>query len=330
MITYLVFDVPASSGGALTILNQYYEKALNDKDNKWIFVVSTANLKETGNIKVLKFPWVKKSWIHRLWFDAFYERKIIKKYKNADLISLQNVPLKTTKNHVIYLHTPLPFLYVKYSFLKEFKSWLYNIVTRFRIKKGLTKSTNQIIVQTEWMKKSVIETFKVKEENINVIAPKLNEVVYNYKFKGFENNKIVFFYPAGNIKFKNHKVIIESFKKIENKNNYQVIFTIDKNEKKSKYIKNEIQKYNLPIKLVGRLNYEEVLSMYENSILIFPSYLETFGLPLLEARTIGTPIIASDKPFSKEILYGYDKCIFFNPFDINSLVEIINKGDKLY
>ena len=36
----MVFDVPAVSGGALSILNQYYNKACNDTNNEWIFVVS--------------------------------------------------------------------------------------------------------------------------------------------------------------------------------------------------------------------------------------------------------------------------------------------------
>ena len=49
----MVFDVPAEYGGALTILNQYYNTAIKDKENEWIFVVSTPKLKETDNIKIL-------------------------------------------------------------------------------------------------------------------------------------------------------------------------------------------------------------------------------------------------------------------------------------
>ena len=41
--------------------------------------------------------------------------------------------------------------------------------------------------------------------------------------------------------------------------------------------------------------------MFKKSILLFPSYDETFGLPLIEASSIGTPIVASNKDFVKEI-----------------------------
>lgn len=58
----MVFDVPAESGGALSILNEYYENAVNHKDKSidWIFVLSKPELESTDNIKVLRYPWIKK------------------------------------------------------------------------------------------------------------------------------------------------------------------------------------------------------------------------------------------------------------------------------
>ena len=48
--------------------------------------------------------------------------------------------------------------------------------------------------------------------------------------------------------------------------------------------------------------------------LIFPSFIETFGLPLLEARESGAPVLAADTPFAREILANYEKAEFF-PYD---------------
>ena len=69
----MVFDVPAESGGALSILNAFYQEVLDNKNENinWIFVLSNLNYKETENISILNFPWVKKSWFHRLYFDYF-------------------------------------------------------------------------------------------------------------------------------------------------------------------------------------------------------------------------------------------------------------------
>lgn len=76
---------------------------------------------------------------------------------------------------------------------------------------------------------------------------------------------------------------------------------------------------DLSIKFIGSLTREEVFDFYAKSTLIFPSYIETVGLPLLEAKMHWTPIIASDSAFSHEILDGYDKVEFFESFDYRHL-----------
>ena len=106
----MVFDVPAEYGGALTILEQYYDKAVGDTNNQWVFIVSTPNLQERGNIRVLRYPWIKKSWFHRLYFDNFIARKIVEEYQPDEVLSLQNVIIKKLKvKQTLYLHQPLPF-----------------------------------------------------------------------------------------------------------------------------------------------------------------------------------------------------------------------------
>ena len=68
---------------------------------------------------------------------------------------------------------------------------------------------------------------------------------------------------------------------------------------------------------------ECVYEQYAKSVLIFPSYIETLGLPLLEARLTGCPIIAADTPFAKEILDGYNNVAYFGQFDSIRLYQIL-------
>ena len=81
---------------------------------------------------------------------------------------------------------------------------------------------------------------------------------------------------------------------------------------------------NLNINWIGTLDYAEVIGMYEKSVLLFPSYVETFGLPLKEARTVGAPILAADMPFSREILDGYDKVKYFGYKDHKLLSKLMS------
>ena len=47
--------------------------------------------------------------------------------------------------------------------------------------------------------------------------------------------------------------------------------------------------------------------------MIFPSKLETWGLPISEFKQFDKPIIVSDLPYAKETVNSYDKVSFFDP-----------------
>ena len=80
---------------------------------------------------------------------------------------------------------------------------------------------------------------------------------------------------------------------------------------------------DLPIEFIGSIDIEAVYEYYSKSILIFPSYIETFGLPMLEAKMHKSPILASDCAFSHEILDGYSDVKFFDPYDCIELTELL-------
>ncbi|WP_236300697.1 glycosyltransferase, partial [Enterobacter bugandensis] len=53
-------------------------------------------------------------------------------------------------------------------------------------------------------------------------------------------------------------------------------------------------------------------------IIVFPSYIESYGLPLIEAASLGKKIICSDLPYSRDVLSGYEGAIFV---DYNSEID---------
>lgn len=55
---------------------------------------------------------------------------------------------------------------------------------------------------------------------------------------------------------------------------------------------------------VSTLTFKQVCKYYGRYVLIFPSYIETLGLPPLERKLQKTSILASDCPFSHEALDG--------------------------
>lgn len=324
----IVFDVPAESGGALTILKQYYDMASKDEINKWIFVVSTPQFKNNDNVKVLNYPWIKKSWLHRLYFDNFIAHKLVEKYNPKEVLSLQNLIIPNIKvKQILYLHQPLPFVEKKYRLTENHKFWVYQNIISKMIFESIRKA-DKIIVQTNWMMISAIEKTKVNKEKFIIKQPHLNIDIKKLYIPEEKKDKL-FFYPASGLAYKNHEVIVKACIELKSKsiNNYQVIFTLTGDENKNiRELRKLIIDENLPIIFIGPLNIEEVYEYYSKTILIFPSYIETFGLPMLEAKLHNSPILASDCAFSHEILDGYDKVNFFNPSDSLQLSELMEKN----
>lgn len=322
----IVFDVAADSGGALSILEEYYYKAINhpDKNVEWTFVVSKPNFPETENLKILRYPWVKKSWVHRLFFDYIIAPRLVKKYKPDKVLSLQNMIIPKVKKakQEVYIHQSIPFAEYKFRLNENIRSWIYqNIIGKMIIRS--IKKADHVIVQTEWMKKACIEKAKVDDNKIEVQPPKINIPVKKH-FHGNEKTLKTFFYPAHGIHYKNHRIIIDACEKLKSIgiDDYKVIFTLSENDNDHiSELHKTILKKHLPVELIGKITREEVFDYYTKSVLIFPSYIESFPLPLLEAKLHKTPILASDTPFAHEILDDYDKVIFFNPFKSDELYE---------
>ena len=325
----MVFDVPASSGGALSILKDFYNEVKTnvDKNTNLFFVISAPELTETDNIKVIRFPWIKKSWIHRLYFDFAVAPNLIKKYNIDKVLSFQNTIIpRVAVPQILYVHQSLPFVEYRFTFKENRLYWTYQNIIGKLIKKSIKKA-EKVIVQTEWMKKACIEQTGKDSNKIKVILPKNNFDVKKY-FEANETSMKTFFFPAGAQSFKNHRIVIDVCKKLKEQgiNDYKVIFTLNGDENNCiSTLHDETKRLDLPIEFIGNISREDVFELYTKSILLFPSYIETFGLPMLEARLYKTIILASNCPFSREVLEGYENAYFFDPFNANELKILMEK-----
>ena len=85
-----------------------------------------------------------------------------------------------------------------------------------------------------------------------------------------------------------------------------------------------IEKYNLQdaVEFLGRKSSEELVLLYQRcQIFIFPSTIETFGNPLLEAMACGAPIACSNTAAMPEI--AKDAALYFNPAEPEDIARKI-------
>lgn len=328
-MTILIYDVHASESGALAILNDLYRQICEypDKSIKWIFAVSTPQYAMMENIKVIRFPWVKKSWGHRLLFNNIDTRKILKEYKPDRVFSLQNEGINYFNGYqIVYLH--LPFILTDYRFdIKRDgkRLWLYQNVLSKKIFASLRK-VDKTIVQTQWMRDALSEKGKVDIARIEVVAPDITTNQIGSYLNTSENRKR-FFYPATSFSYKNHITILKACKWLNNTGykDYIVQFTIRPDENDyTQTLYNYVKENDLNVVFGDSIPREKVFEFYTKSVLLFPSFVESFGLPLLEARLSNTFIIASNCSFSTEILSGYPNAMFFDKEDDKTLSEYMS------
>lgn len=318
----LVCHIAAESGGALSILTDFYDQVCNlhDDNNTWYFALSVPKLENQRSIRIIQYPWVKRGIIFRLWFEFVQTRKIIKKYKIDVVISLQNTTIPFCKKpQIVSLHNTLPFFRCDLSVMAGIKSVVKQYFINKNIKRSL-KAAHIIIVPAEWIKNLCYKQYKVNKNKIYVLPV---EICTNNVQLCTDLNKVnnTFFYPATAYPYKRHMMILRACKELKAKNiNYNLVFTITGKEnahavKLKKYSKNN----DLNVVFIGMLPRQEVLNYYVKSVLLFPSIIETDALPLEEARSLNSFIFASKSPFSQEILKDYPNCEFFQDGDYKKL-----------
>jgi glycosyltransferase involved in cell wall biosynthesis len=78
------------------------------------------------------------------------------------------------------------------------------------------------------------------------------------------------------------------------------------------------------IRILGEVPYAEVRRYYADAdVFVFPSYLETFGHPMVEAMASRAPVVAADTPVFREI--GGDAARYADPYRVDALAEAIEQ-----
>ena len=319
----LIYATAISTGGGIRIVDSYKKKYL-DTEHNIIFLLSSNLIADESNIQVFIYNKIKKSILYRLFFNIFKAHKIVKENNIDQIISLNNTIILFTKvKQTIYLHQTLPFSDYNPLFFGNTYLWIFkNILGKYIIYS--LKKADFIIIQSQWLNKVLSERIKIDSKKIIIEMPidsRRNIVPYK---KSYVNGKLHFFYPSGYVSYKNHSMIVDTLKKIphEKLSKISIDFTFlpDENRKVKSLYKSVI-KHSLPVNFLGYQNDQNLSKLYSNRILIFPSIVESFGLPILEAVNSKTPIIALDTEFSREITHDYKKITFFK--DIETLKNIL-------
>ena len=327
-------DIAAFSGGALSILKDFVACiASQDIGVDWVcFVSSDAVSSSVPWVRIERVHWPKRSVAGRLLWECAGARVAIRKAGVDGVLSMQNMTvLGCSLPQVVYVHQPLPFAsWAKWSIWRRSET---EMALRAFLQKPLivhsVRVAERTIVQTRWMKEAVAETAHVSPDRIEVIWPTLVNAATTEtgSVERYEGRIPEFFYPAAPWRYKDHATLERALRILQDEGErWTALFTITGNENAcARQIANEAKGLGGGVVLAGQLPRKQIAEFYAQSILVFPSWLETFGLPLMEVREAGGWVVAADTPFAREILDGYPRAVFSkrsSPVDLAGCMRV--------
>ncbi|MCD7963875.1 MAG: glycosyltransferase [Rikenellaceae bacterium] len=325
--------VSINSGGPLSIYRGALEylsgSEYAQKYNVKAIVHKKELFEDIKNIEFISIPQAD-NWIKRLYYE-YRGYKVLSKNWNIRLwLSLQvTSPSVNADTRAVYMHNPSPFYKWKMKdIITGYRFVLFAVFYKYIYRINLHKN-KYLIVQQNWLKDAFGKMYSVSPEKIIISIPG-DENKKTFVLNSTENtdSTTTFFYPAYPRIFKNYEVICEAVKLLNEKGieGFKVILSIDGTE--NGYSGSVVKKYNDLFNLFfeGIIPYEKMGEYYSNTdCLIFPSKLETWGLPVSEFSLYKKPMLVVDLPYGREAAAGSSCTAFFNPDDSERLAELMEK-----
>jgi glycosyltransferase involved in cell wall biosynthesis len=269
--------------------------------------------------RVIEFPNSQRTFFHKIYYEYVAFKKLSKVINPYLWFSLNDCsPTVVSNIQCVYFHNATPFYKITWMDLKFpsrvlFQKFYYNFFYRINLHKN-----KNIIVQQGFLKSYVARKFGVDLNKILINRPEFTPPFVNASSTFVISNEVVtFFYPTKAFAYKNIHVIVEALRILKSNHasaSFSVVLTLEGTENRySRWLK-EIASVHREVKFVGYLSFDLLTEHYQNSdCLLFPSKLETWGLPLSEARHFNKYILAADLPYAHETLMGYEDVRYFNP-----------------
>lgn len=230
-------------------------------------------------------------YLHFIFFLPIF-KKYVNKNGKPDLIHVHFSEFSIWSAYKIYKIYKIPYVLTEHStdFLdgKYQKKYKKNSVVYRKIRKALS-NCKKIICVSLILKKKIKEYYKIKEKKF-IIIPNLSKNLKSVSKK--KNNDIIF---VGNLnERKNPMLLIKAYEKINDYNlKMKIIGDGHLQFKIQNYIKDK--KIFRFVSILKNLDRNKVLkSIGKSRVLVLPSNYETFGVVIIEAYSMGVPVVMTD------------------------------------
>ena len=339
-MTIVLSGINLFEGGAISVyrdcLSEFVRSGVTQRDRVIAFVHKAELFSDySEQVTLIELPRSRTTWVFRLWYEYVYFYWYSRgRHVDVWLSMHDTSPSVRAARRYVYCHNPSPFMRtrlrdIRYSYKNVLVSAFYRYLYRINIRKN-----DGVIVQQEWMRREFTRMYGVS--NVIVARPSLREDALGDSVSGVDSRpaesevggRFIFIYPAYARSFKNVEVVCEACRLLQDRGlgGFQVLLTMDGTE--NRYSRDLVEKYGeMPsVNFIGVQSKSAVLDLYQQaSCLVFPSLLETWGLPISEFKQTRKPILAADLPYAHETVGSYDAVCFFPPSDAVFLSELMQR-----
>lgn len=346
MAKIIVNAISAKSGGAATYLyNLAHYLAVHGGENQFFFYApsqwETLFNSLGGNVSLIKVD-VGQQPLKRFIWDQFHLRRILREQKADALISSSDfgmwaAPCKQilmVRNGIFFSDYYKKNVLSKKNFWSQVEFFIKRLLVFVSVKYAdivVTASNDMMNNLNKMMSipdaKTVVNPFGISLKQFDSRSKVLNNRKDSIGDKTF---KILHVSEYGD--YKNITTLLKAIKVLKESGVDNFFLTSTANPSQFPQVEYRSRREDellasaplvLPfIKFINPVAYEKIPELYaENDLLIFPSLVESFGHPLIEAMASGIPVLASDIPICHEICG--DAALYFQPLDPTDLSQKI-------
>ena len=327
----------------MTVLRDCLRTASATLDSEWeiVALVHDRCLVEEPRVRVIAVPDAKGSWFRRLSYEWWGFDRLLDGVQIDLWLSLHDItPRVKARRQAVYCHNPAPFYRITWREAKLEPRFLLFNAFYLQLYRAFIRRNHTVVVQQAWLREAFTRLFA--HPNVVVAYPSENS---DANSDGADIGRsciptalkpLVLLYPSLPRVFKNMDVLCQAMSLLppELKGLVELRLTLSGTE--NAYSRDLWRRYaSVPgVMFIGRQSRAEMDNQYEHcDVVLFPSKLETWGLPITEAKARRRPLLVADLPYAHETVGTWDAVSFLSPHDPRAWAAAIAKiatGDWHY
>ncbi|MCC8112546.1 MAG: glycosyltransferase [Bacteroidales bacterium] len=331
MKTIVFSGISIHKGGTLKIFKECLSEAarLLTPEYRVIALVHDAKLYDAPGVEMVEIPEASNHWLKRLRWEFKEFDRLAQDWGEIELwFSIHDTtPKVKARRQVVYCQTSFPFMRVRP------RDWLYDpkipllcLMAKHAYKQN-ARQNQHVVVQTHWLKEAFARLLGVEREKFIVFPPQVKGTEIG---EARSQGEFVLFYPAFPDSHKNFELLCQAARLLEDKvgsGRFKVVITIDGTE--NRYARWLHKRWGdvKSIDFAGLQDREGMQRLYSQAnALVFPSRVETWGLPISEFLATGRLMLLADAPYAHEASAGAENVRFFDMEDATALAQAMEEA----